>query len=108
MNNQLSKNDAKRQHGPAHAGPTPVGIRELKARASAIVREVADCDTTYAVTRRGKVEALIVPVHFQEGGQNSPEAQRAWTDLESLASDLAREKRRPRKSAMTELRRMRR
>ncbi len=47
-------------------GRATIGIRELKARASAIIEEVKDCRTSYAVTKRGEVEALIVPVDAGE------------------------------------------
>src|SRR3970282_178693 len=42
-------------------GRPSIGIRELKAKASAIIDDVKGRRVSYAVTKRGRVEALIVP-----------------------------------------------
>ena len=50
----------------AKQGRPSVGIRELKAKASAIVEDVKSRRVTYAVTKHGAVEALIVPADAGE------------------------------------------
>jgi prevent-host-death family protein len=90
-------------------GRATIGIRELKARASAIIEEVKDCRTSYAVTKRGEVEALIVPVDAGERLLSpSPEGS-AWEAWQTLADQLARNAQgRKMQSAVRELNRMRR
>ncbi|HQV29549.1 MAG TPA: type II toxin-antitoxin system prevent-host-death family antitoxin [Thermoflexales bacterium] len=88
--------------------PGVVGIRELKARASAIVAEVREDRVSYEITRRGQVEALLLPVG--PGGADSVAADdAAWDAFQFLADELGRaaEADTPR-SAVEELQRMRR
>ncbi len=97
MTTSRKKTSAKRK--------TSVGIRELKAQASAIVTRVSETRATYEVTRRGKVEALIVPV---EAAPNPELASglAAWDELLALAGELSKLK--TEKSALAELEAMRR
>lgn len=78
-----------------------VGIRELKARASDLVRRVAEEHVTYTITRRGRSVGILAPPDFlgpvANGGNDS-----AWDHLEMLA-DRLRQLRRSRKSAVLEL-----
>jgi len=85
-----------------------VGIRELKAKASAIVEDVKTRRVTYAVTKHGAVEALIVPADAGERLLEPPGANSAWEAWDALLSRLAREGGTKDKSAMEELERMRR
>jgi antitoxin (DNA-binding transcriptional repressor) of toxin-antitoxin stability system len=85
-----------------------VGIRALKTNASAIVKDVRTRHVTYAVTRRGAVEALIVPVDAGERLLTAPYPDGAWDAWEALATALAAETRRKRRSAVAELADMRR
>jgi prevent-host-death family protein len=62
-------------------GPTSVGVRELKAHAARILREVRESRASYVVTHRGKAIGLILPV----GGEDDPalasepaDASAAW------------------------------
>jgi len=65
-----------------------VGMRELRARASGIMRRVREKHEAVDVTYRGEVIARIVPV--------SPPAQRdqalsaIWTDIDQLAGEIGR------------------
>jgi antitoxin (DNA-binding transcriptional repressor) of toxin-antitoxin stability system len=80
----------------------------LKARASAIVAEVREDRVSYEITRRGQVEALLLPVG--PGGADSVAADdAAWDAFQFLADELGRaaEADTPR-SAVEELQRMRR
>ena len=38
-----------------------IGIRELKARASEVVRRVAEEQATYTITRRGRAVGVLAP-----------------------------------------------
>jgi antitoxin (DNA-binding transcriptional repressor) of toxin-antitoxin stability system len=99
----------RRQADKAEGRPT-IGIRELKASASAIIEEVKNRRTSYAVTKRGEVEALIVPVDVGERLLSPSPADSAWEVWQTLADQLAANARRRRQvhSAVEELDRMRR
>src|SRR5512140_987205 len=85
-------------------GRPAVGIRELKARASAIIEDVKGRRVSYAVTKRGEVEALIVPVDAGERLTALSPAEGAWEAWKALADQLARGTRgRKSRSAVDEL-----
>ena len=69
----------------ANLDPNSVGVRELKERASAILRRVSEERETILITRRGHVVARLVPVE--------DEARRRSDTLAVLAEmdELARE-----------------
>jgi prevent-host-death family protein len=61
-----------------------IGIRELKAQASEVVRRVREERAVYEVTYRGRAVARIVPVMADE------EAMRAaWTRVDEVAAEIA-------------------
>lgn len=63
---------------------TTVGIRELKQRASELIRQVRERGSPVQITYHGQVVALIVPA-----GSPSPETSaRAWADLDALAAEI--------------------
>ncbi len=83
-----------------------IGIRELKARASELVRNVAEQNATYTITRRGRAVGVLAPQDFL-AHDRSDGGQEAWDRLFALADGLnARGGRR--KSAVRELAAMRR
>jgi antitoxin (DNA-binding transcriptional repressor) of toxin-antitoxin stability system len=90
----------------AHQGRPSVGIQELKARASAIVEDVRNRRVTYAVTKHGAVEALIVSA--DAGERPLPEADTAWEAWDALVVRLAEGAGESAGSAVEELERMRR
>ena len=92
----------------ANLGRPSVGIRELKAKASAIIDEVKGRRVSYAVTKRGSVEALIVPVDAGERLLNQPNADSAWDAWQILVDQLSKESSKKTRSAVAELQRMRR
>ncbi len=98
----------KRYRGKAPTGRTSIGIRALKTNASAIVKDVRTRRVTYAVTRRGAVEALIVPVDAGERLLAAPQQNGAWETWNALAAELASEVPSTLRSAAGELARMRR
>jgi antitoxin (DNA-binding transcriptional repressor) of toxin-antitoxin stability system len=97
-----------RRTGSAEGRPT-VGIRELKARASAIIDDVKGRRISYAVTKRGEIEALIVPADAGERLISPSPAENAWDAWQALVDQLARNARgRRTRSPVKELDRMRR
>jgi len=88
------------------SGRPSVGIRELKTKASAIIDDVKGRRVSYAVTKRGKVEALIVPTDAGERLLNRPEGDNAWDAWQSTIDQLLKEKKK--QSAVAELEQMRR
>ena len=57
MNTSLTSQTRKARRDIAVGGRPSIGIRELKAKASAIIEDVKGRRVTYAVTKRGKVES---------------------------------------------------
>jgi prevent-host-death family protein len=64
-----------------------VGIRELKAKASEIVREVEESRTPVVITVRGREVARIVP---SERKWTKEELADYWKGVRELAMDLGR------------------
>jgi len=98
----------KARQPEAKQGRPSVGIRELKAKASAIVEDVKNRRITYAVTKHGAVEALIVPVDAGERLLAQPEGDSAWEAWDALVARLTKEAGKKTKSALEELEQMRR
>jgi antitoxin (DNA-binding transcriptional repressor) of toxin-antitoxin stability system len=91
----------------ANLGRPSVGIRELKAKASAIIDDVKGRRVSYAVTKRGRVEALIVPSDAGERLLNQTSGDNAWDAWQTSIDQLLKEKNNKR-SAVAELGQMRR
>jgi len=64
-----------------------IGIRELKTRASEVVRAVKEQRARYVITQRGKPAALLVPMdaHIQK-----EDADNVWERLEKLGEEIAK------------------
>lgn len=92
----------------ADLGRPSIGIRELKAKASAIIEDVKRRRVTYAVTKRGAIEALIVPVDVGERLLVQPNLDSAWEAWQTLVTQLSKEPGKKTRSAIAELERMRR
>jgi len=102
---------SKKKGRPARGaeGRPTIGIRELKAHASAIIEDVRGRRISYAVTKRGAIEALIVPADAGERLLSPSPGDSAWEAWQTLAQQLARNARgRKMRSALEELDRMRR
>jgi len=93
----------KQHRGKVPTGRASIGIRALKTNASAILKDVRARHITYAVTRRGEVEALIVPVDVGERLLPISQQDQAWDAWEALATTLASETVSKRRSAVAEL-----
>ena len=85
-----------------------VGIRELKAKASAIIDDVKGRRICYAVTKRGSVEALIDPVDAGERLPGQADLDTGWGAWQTLVEELAKKSEKRTSSAAAELDQMRR
>jgi len=64
-----------------------VGVRDLKERASEIVRRVREEHASFAVTFRGEVVARIVP---EQRGRPTPEdLTEFWDELDQVIANIA-------------------
>ena len=87
-----------------------VGVRELKAHASEIIREVWERRARYVITYRGRPVCLLLP--WDEASPalvpwNEELGADAWEALKRLGEEIGREWRSPRTSSelLSEMRR---
>jgi len=70
-----------------------IGIRELKARASEIVRAVRERRARYLITHRGKPVGVLIPLE-ESGLEEMPSAREqgatAWEELVKLGEEIGR------------------
>jgi antitoxin (DNA-binding transcriptional repressor) of toxin-antitoxin stability system len=92
----------------ANVGRPSIGIRELKAKASAIIDDVKGRRVSYAVTKRGRVVALIIPSDTGERLLNQPNRDNAWDFWQKLIGQLRKKSGKKTRSAVAELEQMRR
>lgn len=64
-----------------------IGIRELKTRASEVVRAVKETRARYVITQRGKPAALIIPLDAEPPKEKG---DAVWEQLEKLGEELAK------------------
>jgi prevent-host-death family protein len=64
-----------------------IGIRELKARASDVVRAVKEKRARYVVTQRGVPAALIIPL---DAVPAKPSDDEVWERLIKIGEELAK------------------
>jgi prevent-host-death family protein len=77
-----------------------IGVRDLKNRASELVREVHERDAEYIVTLRGRPVAVLKPLSDKnERELKRAEREEALSKLDELAEQIARAWRSP-KSAV--------
>jgi prevent-host-death family protein len=69
-----------------------IGVRELKARASEIIRAVRDRRARYLVTYRGRPVGVLMPLDEskREEASSPGEGQAAWEDLVALGQEIGR------------------
>ncbi|GAB4495871.1 MAG: hypothetical protein Fur0016_15190 [Anaerolineales bacterium] len=63
-----------------------IGIRELKTRASGLIRAVREKRARYIITQRGKPVALLVPL---DAPLPTPTEDEVWARLEQLGQEIA-------------------
>ena len=74
-----------------------IGVRDLKNRASEIVRDVSERDEEYIVTVRGEPVAVLRPLSKEDGSElRHLEREEALAKLDDLAERIARAWRSPR------------
>lgn len=64
-----------------------IGIRELKSRASEVVRAVKEERARYVITQRGKPAALIIPLDSIPSKESDDEV---WDRLMKLGEEISR------------------
>jgi prevent-host-death family protein len=64
-----------------------IGIRELKSRASEVVRAVKEERARYVITQRGKPAAIIVPL---DAAPPSKSADEVWERLQQLGEEIGK------------------
>ena len=73
-----------------------IGVRDLKNRASEIVRDVSERDEEYIVTVRGEPVAVLRPLSREDGSElRHREREEALAKLDDLAEQIARAWRSP-------------
>jgi len=77
-----------------------IGVRELKTRASEIVRNVRKRRARYVITYRGRPVGLLVPLEHPSAAQPDVAASgaSAWDELVRLGRDIAQGWRSPESS----------
>lgn len=83
-----------------------VGIRELKGRASELVRRVQEDRATYTITKHGHPVGVLAPADWA-GTARPSDADNAWARIQDLWAQ-ADAGAKTRRSAIRELARMRR
>jgi prevent-host-death family protein len=63
-----------------------LGVRELKKRASEIIRAVKEKRDRYVITLRGRPVAVILPIDEAPATSGKPEA---WDELTRLGEQIA-------------------
>jgi len=64
-----------------------IGIRELEARASEVVRAVKERRARYIITQRGRPAAVLLPL---DALPPPPDPDEVWARLEALGEEIAR------------------
>ena len=67
-----------------------IGVRELKARASEIVRAVRDRGARYWVTYRGRPVAVLMPLSGPEREPLAGTSEGVWQELLDLGQEIGR------------------
>ncbi len=62
-----------------------VGVRELKQKASELVRLVRETGSEVQVTHRGRVVALLIPATLPKSLEQDEES---WTSLDALSAEI--------------------
>ncbi len=64
-----------------------IGIRELKARASEVVRAVKERRARYLITQRGEPVAVLLPA---DAVPPQPDPDEVWARLEAIREELGK------------------
>ena len=72
---------------------TEIGVRELKAHASQIIRNVRERRARYLITHRGRPVGLLMPLDEAGAAPLAPageSATTAWEELTRLGEEIGR------------------
>ena len=72
---------------------TSVGVRELKARASEIIRAVRERRARYLITYRGRPVGVLLPLDetsLDEGVAREAQGASVWEELTQLGKEIGR------------------
>jgi prevent-host-death family protein len=75
-----------------------VGVRELKAHASEIIREVRERRARYLITYRGRRVGVLMPLNEAAAPEQAPGLElpnAAWEELTRLGEEIGRSWRSP-------------
>ena len=75
-----------------------VGVRELKAKTSEILRAIREQRARYVVTYRGRPVAALIPLDDAAAVEASAGEREAWGRLERLGEEIGRGWRSPQTS----------
>jgi len=69
-----------------------VGVRELKIRASEIVRDVREHRARYIITYRGRPVGILAPLDVAPQGEalSGEQSATAWEELTRLGEEIGR------------------
>ncbi len=65
-----------------------IGIRELKSRASEVVRAVKEQRARYVITQRGKPAALLIPL---DAAPPEKSADKVWERLMKIGEEISKD-----------------
>lgn len=89
--------DHQKDSTPAPAIQKLVGVRELKAHAARILRQVRDSRASYVLTHRGRAVGVILPLdasHNQSQALDDSDPSAAWANFMRAGRRLERRFRR--------------
>ena len=67
-----------------------IGVRELKVKASEIIRSVRTLRARYIITYRGRPVGLLSPLQDQEPNRAAYGESSAWDELTRLGKEIGR------------------
>ena len=76
-----------------------IGVRELKAKASEIIRSVREQRARYLITYRGRPVAALVPLEGTEGAAVFEGESSAWERLTQIGEEIGKGWQSPQSSA---------
>ena len=58
-----------------------IGLRELKTRASEVLRDVEKNHVRYVITKRGQPQAILIPYSIVEEREQVANRRKAWLEF---------------------------
>ena len=76
-----------------------IGVRELKAKASEIIRSVREQRARYLITYRGRPVAALIPLEGTDEGPAMEGESRTWERLTQIGEEVGKGWQSPQSSA---------